>query len=247
MTASLRFANLNCSISGPEAEEMPLFVKAPTAVSGQMDLVIMPPAHGIAPLFIGKDILTGGTGVVPLFVQSAFATGVIVASGGASEQEFLNLAVLSQSGVTAFNNADLYLEGPPVGSGVGVFPLTLVTDPAPTPNANGSISDSGVATLVVNASNESGVFTEFARDMPLSMVSHSKQNKAMDLYIDFPFGAIIPLSIRSPSTTGALDLSVNAAGQPSGTMHVSVMAPFNKVMTLSSEGVDASGEAPTFE
>jgi len=237
----------NLSIAGPEAKEMPLTATAPAASSGDLNLTILTAAQRDATLFIGKDILTGGTGQIPLFIQTPFATGVIAASGGALADKDLNLAV---SGTSFFNqnvNADLYMEAQQIGSGIGDVPLTLVTDPAPTPNPDGSISDSGVATLVVGASNESGVFTQFAGDATLSMVSHSEQNQAMDLYVDFPIGAEMDLSIKSVLGTGVLDLSVAAADIPSGVISMTAMAPFTKVMTLNTEGFDASGEAPTFE
>ena len=239
--------SLFCSISGPEAEEMPLTTKGPLAASGDLNLTIMTPADGFAPLFIGKDILTGGTGQIPLFLQTPFATGVIAASGGALGEEFLNLAV---SGTSFFNqnvNADLYMEAQTIASGIGLVPLTLVTDPTPEPNPNGTFPSSGIATLVIHASNASGVFTQFTGDAPLAMVSHSLDNQSMDLYVDFPFGAIAPLSIKSKLGSGILTLVADGAGIPSGTISLTAMAPFTKVMTLNAQAFDGSGDAPGFE
>lgn len=239
--------NLSLAIAGPEAKDMPLTVTAPTAASGDLNLVTFGPAAANTTLFIGKDILTGGTGTIPLFLQSPFATGVIAASGGALGDNDLTLAVSGTSFFSQNVNADLYLEGPPVGSGIGRFDLSLVTDPAPIPNPDGSISASGNTTLVINATNESGVFTQFAQDATLTILSHSPENKSMDLYVDFPIGAEMNLSIKSPSASGILNLVTSSAVGPTGTISMTAMAPFTKTMTLSSEGVDASGEAPTFE
>ena len=198
-------------------------------------------------MFIGKDILTGGTGIIPLFIQAPFATGVIAASGGALGEEFLNLAV---SGTSFFNqnvNADLYLEGPPVGSGIGLIPLTLVTDPAPTPNPDGTISASGVATLSIGGNNPSGIFTEVQGTTTLALNSHTQHNRGMDLYVDFPLGAIIPLTMISQAVTGVLTLATSGTSPTNALLDLTLVAPFTNTMNLVSIGVDASGEAPTLE
>lgn len=235
------------SVAGPEAKEMPLTATAPIEKNNSLNLTILTAAELAATLFIGKDILTGGTGQIPLFLQPPFATGVIAASGGALADKDLNLAVSGTSFFEHNTNADLYMEAQLIASGVGDLPLTLVTDPAPTPNPDGTISSSGITTLVMNASNESGVFTQFTGDAPLTMMSHSLQNQSMDLYVDFPIGAIVPLTIKHKLGSGILNLTTDGAGIPTGVISMTAMAPFTEVMTLNSEGVDASGEAPTFE
>lgn len=238
--------NTTLNVSGPTAAELTLVMLSPLSASGSLDLVVAGPQSAVMPLFIGKDILTGGTGNIPLFLQSPFATGVIAASGGASGQEFLNLAV---SGTTlntsdGFNNANLFISSVSIASGIGTAPLTMVTDPAPTPNDNGTISDSGVITIAVSGANPGSVYTKCENQTSLFIKTHTSGNNTMTLYVDYPLGQIMPLSIKNKSPSGVLDVSISGAYFANENTTLNIRAPFTNTMTLVSSGFDGSGEAP---
>ncbi len=238
--------NTTLNVSGPTAAELTLVAAGPLPATGSLDLVVPGPVAAEMPLFIGKDILTGGTGIIPLFLQSPFNTGVIAASGGGLGQ---GISPLSISGTTfntsdGFNNANLFLSSISIASGIGTAPLTLVTDPPPTPNENGSISDSGVITIAVSGANPGNVYTKSENDTTLFIKTHASGNNTMTLYVDYPLGQIMPLSIKNKSPSGVLDVSISGAFFANENTTLNIHAPFTNTMTLVSIGFDGSGEAP---
>ena len=66
----------------------------------------------------------------------------------------------------------------------------------------------------------------------------------MTLYVDFPLGQIIPLSIKNKSPSGVLDVSISGAFFANEAATLNIHAPFTNTMTLVSSGFDGSGEAP---
>ena len=193
------------------------------------------------PLFIGKDVDSSGN--MSLFLQSPINTG------DPSAVLYQDITPLTLVGTTfntsdGFGSADLFLSTVSIASGIGTAPLTLVTDPSPALNLNGSISSSGDMTLVVDAANPSGIRVKSENQTSLFIKTHSSGNRAMTLYVDFPYGQVMPLSIKNKSPSGVLDVSISGAYFANDSTTLNIHAPFTDTMTLVSRGFDGSGEAP---
>jgi len=234
-------ATTTLNISGPTAAELPLTMQAPLPSSGFLNLVLPGPPAASMPLFIGKDVDSSGN--MPLFLQSPINTGD---PSAVLHQDITPLTLIGTAFNTSdgFGSADLFLSTVLIASGIGTAPLTLITDPPPTPNPDGSISSSGDMTLVMGAANPSGVRVKSENQTSLFIKTHSSGNNTMTLYLDYPLGQVMPLSIKNKSPSGVLDVSISGAYFANDSTTLNIHAPVTDTMTLVSRGFDGSGEAP---
>ena len=228
---SRRTNNLTLSIAGPEAREMPLSIWGPLPVSGSISLFTQGPEANSLTLSIGEDSDSSGT--MPLYLEVPWATG---SPGSTLVQGNMPLSVASTSGAPTLLEASLYISAPLIGSGIGVVPLNVATDPIPTGYPLGVIPASGFLTIAVSGANPGGVGTVCDSQTTLFIRVQETATSGIPLYIERNFAASMPLSIKSQRPSGVMPVAVSGAYFDTSSTSLYIQSPTAKGLTTYTKG-----------
>lgn len=186
-----------------------------------------PEAHNLT-LCIGKEIDANGN--VPLYLQAPWATGSPVHT---LEQVLMPLAV---SGTTHYNTnsiTTLSIDGPAVGSGIGISTLFVQVD---EPSADGTVPISGQISVFMEGNNPGGVGVGQSEQTTLFIRVQEVQSSGMPIYLERPIADSVPLSIRSSIASGTLPVSVSGTLNGAGSMTLHVVPPATKSLNTNIAG-----------
>jgi len=153
-------------------------------------------------LFIGKEI--NSNGLAPLFAQSPQS----FTPGSELNQNNVSLSVSGMFENPSFNDSNLYLKAPIVGSGFSVAPLMVKTKAA-TIGEFGGFVESGAIPLLLNGNNDANVFTTFNQTASLTVKSEYIESGVSPLFIQRSFANSTDLFIDSRIASGVSDFYVD--------------------------------------
>lgn len=219
---------LNFSISGPEANEMPLTVFGPIPFSGSMDLFTQGPEANSLTLWIGKEI--NASGDISLYLEVPFSTGD---PGTTLIQGQTPLSVSGDLYYNSNTQAPLWVGAPSIGSGIGNITLYAETDPVPE---DGFFLGSGQMTIAVSGSDPAEVGTGQSNQTTLFIRVEDAHTSGLPMYIERPIAASIPLSISSRIVSGVLPIAISGMTIDTSDMSLHIQAPATTILTTSIKG-----------
>lgn len=215
-------------LQGGVGDEMPLNVAGPNPASGVVTLFTQGPEANNLTLWIGKEIDASGN--VPLYLEAPWATGN---PGHTLEQALMPLAV---SGTTHYNTnsiTTLSIDGPAVGSGIGISTLFVQVD---EPSADGTVPTSGQISVFMEGNDPGRVGVGQNEQTTLFIRVQEVQSSGMPIYLERPIADSIPLSIRSDIASGVMPVSVSGTLNGAGSMTLHVVPPATKSLNTNIAG-----------